>query len=66
MKPTLAELAQLHSSQRLNRKKRNKALREAGYDPDGEDGHVYRALLFKAIAKSQGMSSRPERKVSDE
>jgi hypothetical protein len=62
MKPSLEQLALLHSQQRLNRKKRNKALREHGYDPDGEDGHVYRELLFKAIAQSQGMSSRPERK----
>lgn len=56
MRPTLAQLALLHSQQHLNRKKRNKALREHGYNPDGEDGHVYRDLLFKAIAQSQGMS----------
>lgn len=50
-RPTLAELAADHSQRRLPRKKRNIELRQAGYDPDGTDGKVYRDLLRQEIAK---------------
>lgn len=50
-RPTLAELAAQHSAQRLPQKKRNRALRAHGYDPDGMDGKIYRDLLHREIAK---------------
>lgn len=41
-RPSLADLARDHAARRLNRKRRNAALRAAGYDPDGPDGDLYR------------------------
>ena len=54
MKPTLEELAAQHAARRLPQKKRNQELRAHGYDPDGEEGKVYRKLLRERIAEDVG------------
>ncbi len=44
-------LAEKHLSDRLGKKQRNALLREAGYDPAGHAGDVYRAA-FKALREA--------------
>jgi hypothetical protein len=43
LEATMRELAEKHLSEGLSRKRRNALLREAGYDPAGYAGDVYRA-----------------------
>ena len=55
----LVQLASRHAALRWTRKQRNAELRSLGYDPEGEDGQVYRGAFLAACAgelRSKGVS----------
>jgi len=55
----LRQLVEQHLSQGIGRKTRNTLLREAGYDPKGPVGNVYRAL-FRAAREAKQAADHEE------
>ena len=53
---SLADLAALHADRRLTKKERNAELRQHGYNPDGDDGLVYRSAFRRAMIAGHGPS----------